>query len=379
MRWPCPAAATLNAHRRGFGEWEIRYNTAGTGQVEAYYNGAWNSLVTSATLGTATPAAGSTGQVQFNSGGYLGASSNLFDDWSGYLGIGTGASPNVAGFGNSTVGEWVPRDGACLLRQRGHRSSTAQADANSLVTGVLDYVFPAAASGYRELAQISAVTDGTTATQRGGDLVFATQTNGTAGASERMRITSSGNVGIGTTSPTQLLHVYESAASGDVDLRVANPNVSATGAVLTSYVTSAREWVTGVGGASHIYAGKYFIYDATAAATRMLIDSSGNVGIGTAGPASTLDVNGTIRSVGRATPSSGKGLELFYDVGQDFSGLISYDRSGSAYKPLTYNGVDQRFYFSGPEKIRFELLRQRRDWDYSAICKVRYSRRWACC
>jgi hypothetical protein len=42
---------------------EIRYNNTGTGQVEAYYNGAWNSLVTSATLGTSTPAAGSTGYV----------------------------------------------------------------------------------------------------------------------------------------------------------------------------------------------------------------------------------------------------------------------------------------------------------------------------
>jgi hypothetical protein len=69
---------------------EIRYNNTGTGTVEAYYNGAWNSLVTSATLGTSTPAAGSTGYVQFNSGGYLGASSNLFwNNSSGYLGIGT--------------------------------------------------------------------------------------------------------------------------------------------------------------------------------------------------------------------------------------------------------------------------------------------------
>ena len=66
---------------------EIRYNNTGSGTVEAYYNGAWNSLVTSATLGTSTPAAGSTGYVQFNSGGYLGASSNLFwNNSSGYFG-----------------------------------------------------------------------------------------------------------------------------------------------------------------------------------------------------------------------------------------------------------------------------------------------------
>ena len=69
---------------------EIRYNTAGTGQIEAYYNGAWNSLVTSATAGTSTPAAGSTGQVQFNSGGDLAASSNFYwDNTNGRLGIGS--------------------------------------------------------------------------------------------------------------------------------------------------------------------------------------------------------------------------------------------------------------------------------------------------
>ena len=82
---------------------EIRYNTSGSGQVEAYYNGAWNTLLTSATAGTSTPAAGSTGQVQFNSGGDLAASSNFYwDNTNGRLGIGTASPGQMLAVGSTS-------------------------------------------------------------------------------------------------------------------------------------------------------------------------------------------------------------------------------------------------------------------------------------
>ena len=39
------------------------------------------------------------------------------------------------------------------------------------------------------------------------DIIFSPQTSGTAASTERMRIKGTGNVGIGTTSPTHKLHV----------------------------------------------------------------------------------------------------------------------------------------------------------------------------
>jgi len=53
---------------------EIRYDSSGTGSVEAYYNSGWNTFLTSGTVGSSMPAAGNTGDIQFNNGGVLGGS-----------------------------------------------------------------------------------------------------------------------------------------------------------------------------------------------------------------------------------------------------------------------------------------------------------------
>ena len=89
------------------------------------------------------------------------------------------------------------------------------------------------------------------------------------GATERLRIGSSGNVGIGTSSPGYLLHVNTSAAA-DVELAVQNS------AGLARYGTRT----SGNAFAGSFTAGKSFeLWSANAQA--VTIDSSGNVGIGT--------------------------------------------------------------------------------------------------
>ena len=65
---------------------------------------------------------------------------------------------------------------------------------------------------------------------------------------------------------------------------------------MTEYQTNNHLWHTGVGGSavSNGVAGKYYIYDATAGAFRMVIGTDGNVGIGTTNPAfGKLDVKST--------------------------------------------------------------------------------------
>ena len=89
-----------------------------------------------------------------------------------------------------------------------------------------------------------------------------------------------GSVGIGTTNPGDLMHIYNSGANTNLGY------ISQNG---------TRQWRAEVrGDTSSIYA----IQDDTAAKMRLAIDSNGNVGIGTAIPGATLDVVGTAKISG---------------------------------------------------------------------------------
>jgi hypothetical protein len=110
----------------------------------------------------------------------------------------------------------------------------------------------------------------------GGALTFATTSGGTP-ATERMRIDSSGNVGIGTSSPTNI--------SGNGDLTVLNRVFA--GVANASYPSYSFIGRTDSGMWSPSASTIAF---STGFTERMRLDSSGNVGIGTSSPASKLNV-----------------------------------------------------------------------------------------
>jgi hypothetical protein len=96
---------------------------------------------------------------------------------------------------------------------------------------------------------------------------------------ERLRITSDGKLGLGTSSPGALLHL--SATAGNQELRLSDTTNSAMGRM---YVSNGTYLISETA---------HPLVFQTNATNRMSIDSSGRVGIGTTSPGSALEVNAT--------------------------------------------------------------------------------------
>ncbi len=134
-----------------------------------------------------------------------------------------------------------------------------------------------------------------------GTLVSQPLLFGTSNA-ERMRITSGGSVGIGTTAPAYPLTVNGSAGSNqnqgvleiansvtDTGLRLRNSSVD----LRCGAACSGRTWTLFSSGVnSGIVSGNFSIYDATAGQPRLSISSVGNVGINNIFPLAKLDIQG---------------------------------------------------------------------------------------
>jgi hypothetical protein len=188
-----------------------------------------------------------------------------------------------------------------------------------------------------------------------GTIAFFTTSTGSA-SNERMRIDSSGNVGIGTSSPGYKLNTYASTTSLSIQQVIQNSNAGSGTAALGFSVSSASggEGLVVKGGIGFqrnaAYGGGFMAFynnnsgaagDFTTADEAMRIDNAKNVGIGTTSPSASaiLDAQSTTKGVRmpnmtttqkNAISSPAAGLMVFDTT---LAKLCVY--SGSAWQTIT--------------------------------------------
>ena len=158
---------------------------------------------------------------------------------------------------------------------------------------------PSGALGAGTLA-LSFTGDTNTGIYRGGADILRLATAG----SDRVSIDASGNVGIGTTSAGQHVHIFDSAGSA-TGLRLENSSAGAyTQLELKNDAGNRFDFEIGGSTVADI-PNMFAIWDNAASAYRLAIATSGNIGIGTITPGTKLDVSGTGRFSSTLTASSG--------------------------------------------------------------------------
>jgi hypothetical protein len=255
--------------------------------------------------GSGTPA-GLNGDIQFNNAGAFGASPNLtWNNSTSWLTV----------MGTSQTTGDILQSGGNVIAQLDSPLYLQTQTANDIIfrpnhvemmrvtgTGVgIGTNSPAGplqvvgGAGYQGEVQLVLSNDNSANTysigrnSASGHLVFAGyqssfsgydfQTTSPSGNIAALTITNNGCVGIGLTNPTVPLTV-----SSSVNTQVMVQGTTATGYAMLALQSTGREYHLGVGGGSEAgygVASKFFVFDATGNAMRMVIDTNGAVGIGT--------------------------------------------------------------------------------------------------
>ena len=249
-------------------------NTLGTGAI--YDNGTRVGIGT--TNPTATLEVGGTASVISNSSGNMtiSAASNLIlQPTGGYVGIGT-TSPNY----HLSLIKDVNNDETLSIENKNVGTSasasffltndSATASIRLPSSGFTNFSVPHFANSlWIDSGQAS---NGLALANGNSTAPIRFYTGGRAVSNERMRITSNGNVGIGTTGPNYKLHIDETATSNFIQITTANTGKTTMDGVLFGYNESD--------GAKIMNREGTVLQLGTSNSVRLTIAANGNVGIG---------------------------------------------------------------------------------------------------
>ncbi|MCR4279339.1 MAG: tail fiber domain-containing protein [Candidatus Zambryskibacteria bacterium] len=231
------------------------------------------------------------------------SSTNLF---SSLLSVGGTQGLNVIAGGNVGIGTTTPSAWLTLASGSG---GTIFSEGIKINRGTVNAQYSLINQNGGELNILSIVEGGGAS----GAINFQRHNAGSGSPSSSMYISSTGNVGIGTTGPGYLLHVVGSSATALAAAAIQNSSAAAAATVqLNGDLGITGSAVTNVAGS--VLFGKELEWtttDATrdgylafstllnsASGERMRITSAGNVGIGTTNPIARLDLGGGYGSSG---------------------------------------------------------------------------------
>ena len=202
----------------------------------------------------------------------------------GYLLIGSGSANNTPFYGvapNAVIGMNTGTAGAVLELR-----NTSQSISAGSILGTIQFT-AAGGGGVYSSAQIrsTVTTSPGSGNSGGGNLLFLTTPSTSGGIVERMRINSSGNVGIGTISPVSKLQVAGTSTYNSDSVKAFRVSDSST---ITKAVDIGFDTTLDRG---FIQAGDF----GTSYKDLLLNPNVGNVGIGTTVPFTKLQVSGSVQ------------------------------------------------------------------------------------
>ena|GEM_PF-939075 len=253
---------------------------------------------------------GGSGRLFVNSDGTVSVGNAL--TFSGATSLGLRASTNTA-VGNLLVLQ-KSNDGTnpaniAFCKSRGTASSPTAVLSEDVSAAFFGLAFDG--TTYQSIGGIKYVVQGIAGTNDvSGYITLDTRPSGVgAFTQERLRVTSDGKLGLGTSSPASILHVNQDVSSGNYQSRITLENTDQR-TIIGSY------WQSGVGAYSLIQATN----QAESTGEALLLNpSGGNVGIGTTAPTSLLEASGA-NCIIKSNGSTGYGA--FYANGA--SGNSSY-------------------------------------------------------
>ena len=145
----------------------------------------------------------------------------------------------------------------------------------------------------------------------------------------------SGNVGIGTNSPQESLHVNTTTSGTGIRLAGGNLPLSytiyngSTRKTVLGYAIGVNNWANGSKADDTVLSSAASIVLATGATSILYASSSGNVGVGTNFPTTTLEVSGSFRATSTA---SFAGLSLHNQNRIDDVSMLNFDTTNNYYQ-----------------------------------------------